>query len=36
MQGWASDAAWAVIEPLLPSVGRARGWWRDHRQVLEG
>ncbi|MFJ6530414.1 IS5 family transposase [Streptomyces longwoodensis] len=31
-----TDAAWAVIEPLLPPAGRARGRWRDHRQVLEG
>ncbi|MFE7550982.1 transposase [Streptomyces gardneri] len=34
--GETSDAAWAVMEPLLPPVGRARGRWRDHRQVLEG
>jgi transposase len=25
-----------VIEPLLPVAGRARGRWRDHRQVLNG
>ncbi|MET8767393.1 IS5 family transposase [Streptomyces sp. NPDC004658] len=31
-----SDAAWSVIEPLLPPVGRARGRWRDRRQVLGG
>ncbi|MFB7501474.1 transposase [Streptomyces sp. NPDC056161] len=24
-----------MIEPLLPPMGRARGRWRDHRQVLE-
>jgi transposase len=30
------DAAWAVIAPLLPPADRARGRWRDHRQVLEG
>lgn len=34
--GEISDAAWAVIEALLPPVGRARGRWRDHRQVMEG
>ena len=34
--GEISDAAWSVIEPLLPPVGRARGRWRDHRQVMEG
>ncbi|WP_420718687.1 transposase [Streptomyces sp. NRRL S-813] len=34
--GEITEAAWAVIEPLLPPVGRARGRWRDHRQVLEG
>ncbi|MFD7974245.1 transposase [Streptomyces sp. NPDC059071] len=32
----APDAAWAVIEPLLPPAGRTRGRWRDHRQVLRG
>lgn len=31
-----SDPTWAVVEPLLPSGGRARGRWRDHRHVLEG
>jgi len=35
-EGEISDAAWAVIGPLLPAAGRARGRWRDHRQVLEG
>nr|WP_245685088.1 transposase [Streptomyces exfoliatus] len=25
-----------MVEPLLPSGGRARGRWRDHRHVLEG
>lgn len=34
--GEISDAAWAVIAPLLPPAGKARGRWRDHRQVLEG
>jgi putative transposase len=35
-RGVVSDAAWAFIEPLLPSsVGRRGGQWRDHRQVLE-
>ncbi|RDS60650.1 transposase [Streptomyces sp. M7] len=34
--GEISEAAWAVIEPLLPPAGRARGRWRDHRRVLEG
>ncbi|MFJ7085975.1 IS5 family transposase [Streptomyces griseus] len=34
--GEISDAAWAVMGPLLPPAGRARGRWRDHRQVLEG
>lgn len=34
--GEISDAAWAVIAPLLPPAGQARGRWRDHRQVLEG
>ncbi len=31
-----SDAAWAWMEPLLPSsAGRRGGRWRDHRQVVE-
>ena len=31
-----SDAAWARIEPLLPSSAGCRGGqWRDHRQVIE-
>ncbi|MEU5257210.1 IS5 family transposase [Streptomyces longwoodensis] len=34
--GEITDAAWAVIEPLVPPAGRAQGRWRDHRQVLEG
>lgn len=34
--GQFSDAAWARIEPLLPSSAGCRGGqWRDHRQVLE-
>ena len=31
-----TDAAWVVIEALLPAPGRARGRWRDHRQVING
>ena len=31
-----TDAAWARIEPLLPSMKPQRGGrWRDHRQVIE-
>ncbi len=31
-----SDAAWAWMQPLLPSsTGRRGGRWRDHRQVVE-
>ena len=31
-----TDAAWARIEPLLPSTKPQRGGrWRDHRQVIE-
>jgi transposase len=34
--GVLSDAAWARIEPLLPSSAGCRGGqWRDHRQVIE-
>lgn len=32
-----TDAAWAVVEPLLPPTPRRRGRpWRDHRTVLNG
>lgn len=32
-----SDAAWARIEPFMPSSQGRRGRpWRDHRQVVEG
>ncbi|MGM1061388.1 transposase [Saccharothrix sp. Mg75] len=31
------DAAWAVLEPLLPDHSPRRGErWRDHRQAIEG
>ncbi|MEU6447446.1 transposase [Streptomyces sp. NPDC046979] len=30
------DAAWSVIEPLLPPAAGARGRWREDRRVLEG
>lgn len=35
-RGELTDAAWAVIEPLLPEPAKARGRWRDHRQVING
>ncbi|WP_253836688.1 IS5 family transposase [Promicromonospora thailandica] len=36
-RGELTDAAWARIEPLLPSAdGRRGGRWRDHRQVING
>ena len=35
-RGELTDKAWAVIEPLLPPAGGARGRWRDHRQVING
>jgi transposase len=32
-----TDAAWAVLEPLLPPTPRRRGRpWRDHRTVING
>lgn len=32
-----TDAAWAVIEPLLPPAPKRRGRpWRDHRTVING
>ncbi|MFC6507873.1 transposase [Promicromonospora citrea] len=35
--GELTDAAWARIEPLLPSAdGRRGGRWRDHRRVING
>ena len=30
-----TDAAWAVLEPLLPRVSRGRPW-HDHRRVING
>lgn len=30
-----TDAAWAVIEPLLPRQGKGRPW-KDHRQIING
>ena len=35
-RGELTDAAWARIEPLLPSARRRGGQWRDHRQVING
>jgi len=36
-RGLVSDAAWVVLEPLLPDRSPRRGGrWRDHRQVIEG
>ena len=32
-----TDAAWAVVEPLLPPMPKRRGRpWRDHRTVVNG
>lgn len=33
-RGELTEAAWAVIAPLLPAPGRRGGQWRDHRQVI--
>lgn len=35
-RGEITDAAWAVIAPLLPGNGRRGQQWRDHRQVVNG
>ena len=35
-RGEVTDAAWSVLEPLLPRNGRRGEQWRDHRQVLNG
>ncbi|GAA2396453.1 hypothetical protein GCM10010170_112270 [Dactylosporangium salmoneum] len=35
-RGELTDAAWAVIAPLLPEPGARSGRWRDHRQVING
>ncbi|MER6589631.1 MULTISPECIES: IS5 family transposase [Micromonospora] len=35
-RGELTDEAWAVIAPLLPEAGGARGRWRGHRQVING
>jgi transposase len=31
-----ADAEWAILEPLLPELGKRGGRWRDHRQVING
>lgn len=35
-RGEVTDAAWAVLVPLLPGNGRRGKQWRDHRQVVNG
>ena len=35
-RGELTDAAWAVLAPLLPTNGRRGKQWRDHRQVVDG
>ena len=35
-RGELTDAAWAVIAPLLPTNGRRGKQWRDPRQVVNG
>ena len=35
-RGEVTDAAWAVLTPLLPTNGRRGKQWRDHRQVVNG
>jgi transposase len=31
-----TDREWAILEPLLPELGKRGGRWRDHRQVING
>ena len=35
-RGELTDAAWAVLQPLLPPNGRRGKQWKDHRLVLNG
>jgi transposase len=35
-RGELTDAAWAVIAPLLPSNGNRGKQWTDHRRVING
>lgn len=35
-RGELTDAAWAVIAPLLPANGRRGKQWKDHRTVING
>jgi transposase len=35
-RGELTDAAWAVIEPLLPASGGRGKPWADHRRVING
>ena len=35
-RGGLTDAAWAVIKPLLPGNGRRGKQWADHRRVIDG
>ena len=35
-RGEVTDAAWAVIGPLLPANGRRGQQWKDHRTVING
>ena len=35
-RGELTDAAWAVIEPLLPTGGGRGKPWADHRRVIDG
>ena len=35
-RGELTDAAWAVIAPLLPTNGRRGQQWRDHRTIING
>jgi transposase len=35
-RGELTDAAWAVLAPLLPPNGKRGGQWLDHRRVING
>ncbi|WP_413084639.1 transposase [Streptomyces caniferus] len=35
-RGDLTDAEWERLRPFLPVSNRRCGWWRDHRQVIDG
>ncbi|WP_356948493.1 transposase [Streptomyces sp. P9-2B-2] len=35
-RGDLTDAEWERLRPFLPVSNRRCGWWREHRQVIDG